>query len=393
MEFAGANLTEVVRSLRLLKIEGYSMIRDMGSDDYFKYRWIVDGYEWEIRVYPRVFDSKGLYSFVAVQLIFLSEPRACAVRTTLRCCLVGQGKVMCNEYRRTRTFRKPQDSSEKILLTGEKYIDDDSFAVQCILEVFKELPDIATVSLKELQLPSSNLHQHFSQLLQSGTGSDVTFLVSGESFAAHKLILAARSPVFMAEFFGDMTEKCSPSVEIEDMEAAVFKALLHFIYTDTVPEFGQQEAADAEDIYIDTVPELRQQEIVLGMAPDYIPGEKEGNDGDDIVRFGCFGQKEEAVMSMAQHLLAAADRYGLDRLKLICVGELSGGINVGTAATTLALAEQHNCPELKERCVEFIIRTSATLDAVLRTKGYKHLEASCPLVVIDIFKAARGRRS
>jgi speckle-type POZ protein len=96
---------------------------------------------------------------------------------------------------------------------------------------------------------------------------------------------------------------------------------------------------------------------------------------------------------MAQHLLAAADRYGLDSLKLICVDELSGSINVDTAATTLALAEQHNCPELKERCVEFIIRTSATLDAVLLTEGYKHLEASCPLVAIELFKAVRGRRS
>jgi speckle-type POZ protein len=65
---------------------------------------------------------------------------------------------------------------------------------------------------------------------------------------------------------------------------------------------------------------------------------------------------------------------------------------VDTAATTLALAEQHNCPELKERCVEFIITTSATLDAVLLTEGYKHLEASCPLVVIDLLKTARGRK-
>jgi len=46
---------------------------------------------------------------------------------------------------------------------------------------------------------------------------------------------------------------------------------------------------------------------------------------------------------MAQHLLVAADRYGLHRLKLICEARLCGGIDVGTAATTLALAEQHDC--------------------------------------------------
>ncbi|KAM0890236.1 hypothetical protein ACQ4PT_027175 [Festuca glaucescens] len=361
METIHANLTEVVRSALVLKIDGFSMTECMDSDNCFKRRWIVDGYEWEIRVYPHALDSKGLFPFVAVQLIFLSEPRACNVSTTLGCCLVGPRGVLCPEHRRKLMFRKPQDSSDKIELRAKGYIDDDSFSVQCILEVFKELPDIATVSLKELHLPSSNLHQHFAQLLQSETGSDVTFLVSGESFAAHKPILAARSPVFMAEFFGDMNEKCSRSVEIKDMDAAVFKALLHFIYTDTVPEFGQQEEVEKEAIHTGTVPE--------------------------------FGQKEEAVAVMAQHLLAAADRYGLDRLKLICVGELSGGMNVDTAATTLALAEQHNCLELKERSIEFIIRTSATLDAVLATEGYKHLEASCPLVTIELLKAARGRRN
>ena len=61
--------------------------------------------------------------------------------------------------------------------------------------------------------------------------------MSGESFAAHKLILATRSPVFMAQFYGQMMEKSSHRVEVKDMEAAVFNALLRFIYTDAVPEF------------------------------------------------------------------------------------------------------------------------------------------------------------
>ncbi|KAI4970135.1 hypothetical protein ZWY2020_001049 [Hordeum vulgare] len=105
------------------------------------------------------------------------------------------------------------------------------------------------------------------------------FLVSGQSFAAHKLILAARSPVFMAEFFGNMKEKSSQSVEIEDMEGEVFKALLQFIYTDAVPEFRQQAEVDADAVYTDSVPEFEQQEDV----------------------------DAEAATVMAQHLLAAAD--------------------------------------------------------------------------------------
>ncbi|KAM0889945.1 hypothetical protein ACQ4PT_027352 [Festuca glaucescens] len=133
-----------------------------------------------------------------------------------------------------------------------------------------------------------------------------------------------------------MKEKCSQRVEIKDMGPLVFKSLLHFIYTDTMAEFDE---------------------------------------------------KDEAATVIAQHLLAAADRYGLDRLKLICEGKLSSGIDVDTVATTLALAEQQHCSQLKAKCIGFIIRSPTVLDAVLPMDGYKHLEASCPSVLADLLKS------
>jgi speckle-type POZ protein len=151
----------------------------------------------------------------------------------------------------------------------------------------------------------------------------------------------------MAEFFGHMKETSSQRVEINDIDAVVFKPLLDFIYTDYVEDFDQLES----------------------------------------------DRQHEPVAILAQHLLAAADKYGLDRLKEICEGKLSEGITVDTAATTLALAEQHNCPKLKVKCVEFIVSTPAILDAVLATDGYKHMEASCPMVLPDLLKSARGRNS
>ena len=57
---------------------------------------------------------------------------------------------------------------------------------------------------------------------------------------------------------------------------------------------------------------------------------------------------------MAQHLLAAADRYGLERLKLLCVATLAEDISVNNVATTLALAEQHHCSHLKSVCLKFV---------------------------------------
>jgi speckle-type POZ protein len=48
-------------------------------------------------------------------------------------------------------------------------------------------------------------------------------------------MLAARSSVLRAELLGPMKENTATHIPI-DMEAIVFRALLHFIYTDTLPE-------------------------------------------------------------------------------------------------------------------------------------------------------------
>jgi len=41
---------------------------------------------------------------------------------------------------------------------------------------------------------------HLAMLLDQKDGADVTFNVGGEIIVAHKIILAARSPVFQARF-------------------------------------------------------------------------------------------------------------------------------------------------------------------------------------------------
>ena len=75
---------------------------------------------------------------------------------------------------------------------------------------------------------------------------------------------------------------------------------------------------------------------------------------------------------MGQHFLRAADRYGIDRVKLACEDRLHDGVSVDTVATTLALAEQHNCYHLNAKCVELI---AANLEAVMAMDDYKHLTA------------------
>ncbi|KAF8687298.1 hypothetical protein HU200_042979 [Digitaria exilis] len=354
MEPAGCvDLTGTVSSVHLLKINGYHFTATMTQAEYIKALWDFDGHAWEVRCYPQHPDSAG-FSWVALKLILLGEAQAHPprkVRATLSCRLVDPtGKIGASEEKsKTSAFSRPQDCSSPILLVRRDdtklsaYLNNDSVTIQCTITMFKELDVVIPAPVKEQEgplpiVPPSDLHQHLGELFLSQNGADVTFVVGGESFPAHKSILAARSPIFEVVFFGSIKE--GNSWRVEDMEADVFRAVLRFIYTDDVP------AAELDE------------------------------------------------SSMAEHLLAAADRYGLDRLKVICERKLYAGINVDTVAATLALAKQHDCSVLKARCVEFIVGSAERFGAVMATEGYKHLAARYPLVLVELVKAAaRGRKN
>jgi speckle-type POZ protein len=61
-----------------------------------------------------------------------------------------------------------------------------------------------------------------------------------------------------------------------------------------------------------------------------------------------------ASTSMAQHLLTVADLYALDRLRMPSEAKLCENVAINTVATTLAMAEQHHCFQLKNVCLRFI---------------------------------------
>uniref|UniRef100_A0A0D3HDV2 Uncharacterized protein n=1 Tax=Oryza barthii TaxID=65489 RepID=A0A0D3HDV2_9ORYZ len=114
------------------------------------------------------------------------------------------------------------------------------------------------------------------------------------------------------------------------MEEEVFEAMLTFIYTDSLPKMKRRDEA-----------------------------------------------------AMAQHLLVAADRYNLERLKLICEDNLSKNIDTGSIANILLLAEKHSCHALKEACFEFL-RTSRSLNAVMETDEFEYLIDTCPGVIKEL---------
>lgn len=78
------------------------------------------------------------------------------------------------------------------------------------------------------------------------------------------------SPLLEAQLCERMKEAREEGVTVEGMQPSVFRALLHFIYTDSLPEMDEFQGAD--------------------------------DDRNEMIR----------------HLLVAADIYAMDRLKLMC---------------------------------------------------------------------------
>lgn len=76
-----------------------------------------------------------------------------------------------------------------------------------------------------------------------------------------------------------------------------------------------------------------------------------------------------------QHLLVAADRYGLDRFKVMCEERLRKSIDVSTVTSTLALAKHHYCEQLKDACLKFISSSREVMSAVM---------PSCPILDLQI---------
>ncbi|KAM9474836.1 zinc finger protein 131 [Clarias gariepinus] len=71
--------------------------------------------------------------------------------------------------------------------------------------------------------------------------TDITLIVDGHQFRAHKAVLAACSQ-FFHKFFQDFTQE--PLVEIEGVSNSAFRHLMEFTYTATLALRGQEEVMD-----------------------------------------------------------------------------------------------------------------------------------------------------
>ncbi|KAE8722879.1 BTB/POZ and MATH domain-containing protein 6 [Hibiscus syriacus] len=345
------SVTETVNGSHQFKITGYSLSKGSGIGKYITSdTFMVGGFLWAVYFYPDGKSPEDNAVYISLFIALASE--GTDVRALFELTLLDQsGK---ERHKVHSHFGRMLESGpytlkyrgsmwgynrffKRTLLEQSDYLKDDCLSVHCSVGVVKshtEGPKIYSIAV-----PPSNIGHQFGQLLESGRGTDVTFEVDGEIFPAHKLVLAARSPVFRAQLFGPMKDHNTKRIEVQDMEALVFKALLHFIYWDSLPDM----------------------EELTGLNSNW------------------------ASTLMFQHLLAAADRYGLDRLQLMCEANLCEGVAINTVATTLALAEQHHCFPLKAVCLKFVAKQE-NLRAVMQTDGFEYLKESCPSILSELLE-------
>ncbi|XWS35071.1 hypothetical protein CRYUN_Cryun21dG0094700 [Craigia yunnanensis] len=84
-------------------------------------------------------------------------------------------------------------------------------------------------------------------------------------------------------------------------------------------------------------------------------------------------------------ILSAGMPYLTWKSLLLCEAKLCEGVAINTVATTLALAEQHNCSHLKAVCLKFVALRE-NLKAVMQTDGFEYLKESCPSVLTELLQ-------
>ncbi|KAK4491305.1 hypothetical protein RD792_002041 [Penstemon davidsonii] len=324
---ASTSKNVIINGSHNFQIQGFSTTKGMGVGKYISSdTFWVGGHSWEIQFYPDGYvkvDESGQVH-VSCYIALVSDSKNVRAGTYSTQSKTSEDRKLMWGY---QSFYKRTE------LEASQYIKDDCLTIQCTVGIVK-----TSMDAPKMVVQLSDLRQSYERLLESKEGSDISFEVEGETFYAHKIILSTRSPVFKAQFYGPLKEENTQCIKIKEMHARVFKALLHFIYCDVIPDVG---------------------EVLVDLDSEW------------------------KAQSITHHLLAAADRYGIQTLRSLCVLRLCENMAIDTVASTLSLAEQHGCFQLKSKCIEFI-GLPQNIKAVMQTDGFKDLQESYPSVIAEL---------
>ncbi|KAI3454310.1 hypothetical protein Pfo_010973 [Paulownia fortunei] len=195
-------LTRIVKGLHRFTLEKYSLCKGVGQGQ------TVGGHQWVVTAFPDGTYGGDRYEegyvYVGLHVSLMSESAGvhCLFKMTL---LDQSGKG--NHL--TLSLLDNVPDAGPILIAPPQHVGFPCFIRRDFLEK--------------------------SCYLKTGEGSDVVFSVRGEKFCAHKVILSARSSVLEFMFASHLVSDQQELVII-GVESRVFKALLHFIYSDALPE-------------------------------------------------------------------------------------------------------------------------------------------------------------
>ncbi|KAF6991658.1 hypothetical protein CFC21_008721 [Triticum aestivum] len=237
---ASSFLTSTDWGYHLLVVQDYSHTKQATPTiEWISSRpFMVGGHKWCIDYFPNGYtESCADFRLVVIGSIIM-EPgqESFSSKKKFNVSFIDEAEKCKPMYiSETGTFNSHSESMmgynmfmKKDVLEQSSHLMNDCFTIQC---------DIMLFSSKDAggdKVPLPEIDQHLNNILQTKVGADVTFEVSGEMFAAHRGVLAARSKLLMAQLFGPMKEGTTTScvIQIKDMGAKVFRALLSFIYTD-----------------------------------------------------------------------------------------------------------------------------------------------------------------
>ncbi|KAJ3685875.1 hypothetical protein LUZ61_015039 [Rhynchospora tenuis] len=327
------SLASMKRSSHNIQIEfNYSESKHLPVGQYISSpTFSVEGHDWALLFYPHGDlreENKGTH--ISLFLKLLSEMKEVQAKFYFNIRdKMGRYSTIHNHL--VHTFTSHPSNSDCGF--SKCYSTDELETQFCTYGMFVISLNISIVSaVREIDDCSGGLCEDIKTLWRRGERFDVTFQVGGERISAHRFMLAARSPVFGAELYGPMIEAESSCIEIEDLKAEVFKALLRFIYTDNFEDY-----------------ELK-----------------------------C-----RLSVELVQDLFVAADRYALEKLKMQCQKRLWVALSVDTVLTTLILAERHSSAWLKEKCLEFASK-SENFTQLAVTEEYLQIMQSFPSLFVEL---------
>ncbi|XP_015112434.1 speckle-type POZ protein A [Diachasma alloeum] len=293
-----------------------------------------DEVEWQLQLYPRGrskddSDHVSLYLFLDT---VCDQETSIIVHCELSI-LKGKSLMFKNTFVFTYKgkigygFHKAVERSQ-LLGTSDS---DDLITVYCEIDIPKRSVT-KSFSPASFDLQRGQLGEQFSQLFEDTRFCDVTIIAGEKKFRAHKVVLAARSAVFSAMLEQAGTDEVPKDiVKIEDMEPAIVRGMLEFIYRDRVAN----------------------------------------------------------LEVLARDLLMASAKYELDRLKIMCEEAIYGTLTNDTAAEIFVLSDRHRALQLKKYVMAFI---DDHLLGVTQSKGYNSLAENYPGLLKELTSFIAVRR-